>query len=420
MAKSKDIFSATGQIILSILASFVFIPLSLLIPKKKDRIVVIGRQNDLFIDNAKHFFLFLSCSATPKPDAAFLVFSRKTHDLLAEADLPAFAYPGLKSILYLLTANLIIVDSAEWIAYGKFQLAFGSRVIQLWHGAPLKQIELPLYRQRMAKYPFLIRPLFDLYKFVTGRHTATELVVSTSSFFTEKAFKPAFRAKRFVDTGYPRNDVLFEEAETENWRLPIYLNTDRETILEIMARRESGAKALLYAPTFRKELEDPFSSGIFDLDRLDAFSRMNSLFVVLKLHPVMARNLHEGPYSNISFYEATADIYPVLNLFDALITDYSSIYFDYLLLDRPVIFYPYDYHDYINKDRSLLFNYKQMAPGNICMTQGEVESALLLLTTDDPYKQQRRNVIDLVFTHRDNGASARLWQILKDDYIRIE
>ena len=416
MAISKDIFNAISQIIFSALSSIVFIPLSLLIPKKQNRIVVIGRQNDLFIDNAKHFFLFLSHSATPKPDVVFLVFSKKTYALLAGADLPAYTYPNLKSILYLLTANLVIVDSAEWIVHGKFQLAFKSKIIQLWHGAPLKQIELPLYLQRMAKYPALIRALFNMYKFVTGRHAANELVVSTSSFFTEKAFRPAFHAKRFVDTGYPRNDVLHADVEEEKLRSPLYINTDLQTILEIMSRKKSGAKAILYAPTFRKELDDPFSSGVFDLGRLDTFSRKNNLFVVLKLHPVMAEQMPECLYSNISVYNATGDVYPALNLFDALITDYSSIYFDYLLLDRPVIFYPYDYDNYIRNDRSLLFDYEQMAPGHICMTQAEVEDALLQLA-DDPYKQKRKSVLDLVFKHKDNMASARLWQILRDDYI---
>ena len=163
---SKDIFYAISQIFFSILSSIIFIPLSLIIPKKKARIVVIGRQNDLFIDNAKHFFLFLANSATPRPDVVFLVFSKKSHDLIAEAGLPACTYPNLKSILYLLTANLVIVDSAEWIKHGKFQLAFGSRIIQLWHGAPLKQIELPLYHQRMEKYPAFVSTLFKFYKFI--------------------------------------------------------------------------------------------------------------------------------------------------------------------------------------------------------------------------------------------------------------
>ena len=130
----------------------------------------------------------------------------------------------------------------------------------------------------------------------------------------------------------------------------------------------------------------------------------------------MAEQIPEGQHANIINYNATADIYPALNLFDALITDYSSIYFDYLLLDRPVIFYPYDYDNYIRNDRSLLFDYKQMAPGHICMSQDEIEAALLQIA-DDPYKQKRHEVLELVFNHKDDMASSRLWQVLRDDYI---
>jgi CDP-glycerol glycerophosphotransferase (TagB/SpsB family) len=418
MAQFKDISNALIQILVSVFSSVIFIPLSLLIPKKKNRIVFIGRQNDLFIDNAKHLFLFLSGSAIPKPDTVFLVFSRGTLNSLAAAGLSVLKYPGIKSFYYLLTANLVVVDSAEWIAHGKFQLAFGSRVVQLWHGAPLKQIELPLYHQRTAKYPLLLRSLFNAYKFVTGRHAANELVVSTSAFFTEKAFRPAFRARHFVETGYPRNDALFAKTDMANLTSPMFLNTDPRTIREIMARKKSGAKVILYAPTFRKEIADPFATGVFDLSRLDAFSRKNKLFFVLKLHPVMACQMKESRFSNIVDYNATGDIYPVLNLFDGLITDYSSIYFDFLLLDRPVIFFPYDYERYIRTDRPLLFDYKQMAPGNICTTQDEVEDALMLLA-EDSYKIDRRRVADLAFTQKDGLASARLWQILRDEYILI-
>ena len=261
MAKtsSRDISIAISQFCIAIFSSIILIPLSIIIPKKQNRIVVIGRQNDLFIDNAKHFFLFLCNSATPRPDVIFLLFSEKSHTVITEAGLPACTYPSLKSIQYLLTANLVIVDSAEWIKHGKFQLAFGSRIIQLWHGAPLKQIELPLYHRRMAKYPAFVRTLFKFYKFITGRHATNELIVSTSSFFTEKAFKPAFHAKRFIDTGYPRNDVLFENAEEDKLRSSFYINTDRDTIRYIISIRKSETRTILFAPTFRQDLENHFS-----------------------------------------------------------------------------------------------------------------------------------------------------------------
>lgn len=412
----RAISNAGSQFVIAVFSSIFLIPLSCIIPKKKQRIVVIGRQNGLFTDNAKHFFLYLCTNATPQPDVIYLVFSRETYRLLANSPLPVCFYPGLRSIVYLLTANMVAVDSAEWIMHGKFQLAFRSKVIQLWHGAPLKEIEIPLFLRRITGYPKPAGFLLKIYKIVTGRHAAYELVVTTSSFFTEKAFKPAFRAKHFIDTGYPRNDALFADVRDMQLNASLYMNTDLFAIKKIMSRRKSGARIVLYAPTFRKEVGDPFSSALFDLNRLDSFASEHNLFIVLKLHPVVRDNVPEIPFASLSVYNATCDIYPVLNLFHALVTDYSSIYFDFLLLDRPIIFFPYDYDEYIRNDRPLLFDYVQMAPGHICMCQDELETAMLKID-DDMYREKRNEILNLVFTHKDNAASARIWQILKDNYI---
>jgi CDP-glycerol glycerophosphotransferase (TagB/SpsB family) len=311
---------------------------------------------------------------------------------------------------------MVVVDSAEWITHGKFQLAFRSKVIQLWHGAPLKEIEIPLFLRRIAGYPKLAGSLLKAYKIVTGRHAAYELVVSTSDFFTEKAFKPAFRARHFIDTGYPRNDALFADVPDGEFHSPLWINTDLSAIIKIIARKKAGAKTILYAPTFRKTLADPFSSEIFALNRMNEFAAQHNLLLILKLHPVFTSPDQQNEHANILIYKATCDIYPALNLFDALVTDYSSIYFDFLLVNRPIIFYPYDYEEYIKNDRSLLFNYEHMTPGPICKNQDELEEALRTIS-EDCYQKKRKEILDLVFTHKVNGASTRLWNFLEERYI---
>lgn len=411
----KEIIHAAYQFFFSIFFSILFIPLSLITRKKKKRIVVISRQNGLFIDNAKHFFLYLCNEADPRPDVSFLVANRQAFKELSDSRLPIYFYPGFKATLLLLSANLVIVDSAEWIEQGKFHLAFGSKVIQLWHGAPLKQIEIPLFLDRISKYPWPVQFLFKMYKLITGRHAACELLVSTSAYFTQKAFKPAFRARRIIESGYPRNDVCFATGENL-FNSPLFINTDMTVMKEILVRKKAGMKVFLYAPTFRKDLSDHFSKNILDLTRLDTFAQQHNLYIVLKLHPVMAEKLPLGSFTHIVNYKATSDIYPALNLFDCLVTDYSSIYFDFLLLDRPIIFFPYDMENYICNDRSLLFDYKTMAPGPLCMSQDQVEQELCQITNDQ-YKKQRNHVSDLVFSHKDNQSSERLWNVLKNDYL---
>ena len=193
---------------------------------------------------------------------------------------------------------------------------------------------------------------------------------------------------------------------------PAWLNTDQTIISRLHAvdnRHDEQIKKILYAPTFRNSMASPFARDILDLDRMDSFAEEKNCLFVLKLHPLMEGLLDDDRYQNILFHAPLADIYPALSLFDVLITDYSSIYFDFLLLDRPIIFFPYDYDAYLREDRALLFAYQQMAPGVICSCQQQVEQALLR-TDSKTFSKQRKKVQELVFDEPDGKASQRIWQ----------
>ena len=71
---------------------------------------------------------------------------------------------------------------------------------------------------------------------------------------------------------------------------------------------------------------------------------------------------------NVIHYDPTADVYPALADVDLLVTDYSSIYFDFLLLDRPIVFFANDLDLYLRRERHLLFEYRDMTPGPIART----------------------------------------------------
>lgn len=140
------------------------------------------------------------------------------------------------------------------------------------------------------------------------------------------------------------------------------------------------------------------------------------MLIIMKLHPTMQISAVDASHQCILHYNPSADIYPALSLFDILITNYSSIYFDYLLLDRPIIFFPYDFEQYISEEKKLLFDYHDMAPGPICATQAEVETAILQ-TSSNLFSKERADVLKLVFTHCDARASSRLWEIIQPDYL---
>ena len=96
---------------------------------------------------------------------------------------------------------------------------------------------------------------------------------------------------------------------------------------------------------------------------------------------------------------------------DLLITDYSSIFFDFLLLDRPIIFFAYDLEDYLQNDRNMYFNYDSMTPGAKCRTYDELELQLEQIVKNgcqDQYADTREKVRRFTHDHVDNQSSRRL------------
>ncbi|MFV9644277.1 MAG: CDP-glycerol glycerophosphotransferase family protein [Desulfobacterales bacterium] len=396
----------------ALVATVFFLPLSLVIPKKKGRIVVIGRERGTFSDNTKHFFLFLQGNTNSVFSAVFLSSNRKTIAQLRRHFLPCLFYPSLRGLYWLLTAEFIIMDNAEWISGGKFQLTAGSKLIQLWHGAPLKEIELPMHQRRLQRLSFLYRLVLQAQKKIIGRYPDYYAIVSTSEFFTQKVFSSAFRARHFVEYGYPRNDAILKAQGDSRHNSPIWINCDMQALQVIDKARDNSLRTILYAPTFRSDLSSPFSEHL-SLQDLNNFASAHKILLVMKLHPYMANQVHTQNLSHIVHYAPECDIYPALSLIDCLVTDYSSIYFDYLLLDRPIIFFPYDFDHYIADERKLLFDYIDMAPGQLCKTRIDLQSALS--APDTEYWATRRNEVrNKVFNHLDDKAGQRLYNFLRD------
>jgi len=409
----RELYQFFTLFLSAIFATFFFRPLSYFVPKKKGRVVVIGREGGIFSDNAKHFFLFLYENSASIFSAIFLSSNRKTISQLRYYSLPCLLYPSLRAFYWLLSAEFVIMDSAEWVSGGKFQLTVRSKTIQLWHGAPLKEIELPLHQHRLQRLFFIFRFILQAQKKIVGRYPNYYALVSTSKFFTQKAFSNAFRARYFVEYGYPRNDAIFKAQRDSNRNSPLWINCDLEALQLIDRAHDNHLRTILYAPTFRSDLSSPFSKNILSLKDLNNFASSNKILLVMKLHPLMANQIQTENLTHIVHYSPECDFYPALSLVDLLITDYSSIYFDYLLLNKPVIFFPYDFDHYVEDERKLIFDYIEMAPGKICKDQKELQEAMLMVDTEY-WAARRREVCGKVFAYIDDKAGKRLYEFLRN------
>jgi CDP-glycerol glycerophosphotransferase len=109
-------------------------------------------------------------------------------------------------------------------------------------------------------------------------------------------------------------------------------------------------------------------------------------------------------------YRKSCDVYPLLTKCDLMITDYSSIFVDYIIQDKPVVFFPFDYHYYVNNARALQFDYDDVTPGRKCFTYEDLETELRRILVDgvDEYREKRKDVLRNFFDSVDGNSCARI------------
>ena len=386
-------------------------PFKMVIKRDTGLMVVISAPGAAFADNSKYFFVYATELVRKGERVVMLTTCRSTQRMIAAAGGESVVHPSWRSLFLLLKCGTVITDF-DWFKFGAYPLTHGAKLIQIWHGAPLKHVELDLYRKRVAGMPVWRRPLLKFQKAIIGRYPFYDVVVATSQWFITEVFQQCFKAKNFIATGYPRNDILF------GWPAPgsisdrlTWINVDKQVLETVRAARTGGHKICLYVPTFRKDMAGPFEKEL-DLARLSAFAQNHNFLFILKLHPFMHGQCRISQYPNLLEYDPRGDVYPLMPHCDLLITDYSSIFFDFLLLDRPIVFFPYDLEQYLSQDRAMYFDYETMTPGPKCRTHDELELEIeksFKDTYQDEYAEMRMKVRGYTHDHEDSQSHKRLF-----------
>ena len=402
---------ALRQTMAAILGWMIGYPLTWIVKRQSSLTMVLGRPGNGFADNSKYFFIFASQLARESERVVMLTENHDIQGLISDAGGEALLHPSWRSFWLLLHCGTVVADMAEWINYGVYPLTRGAKRIQIWHGAPLKHIELDLHKKRLKKMPIWLRPFLRLQKAVIGRYPVYDVVVATSQKFITDAFQKCFRARQFIATGYPRNDILFGWPQLESVAYQLaWINVDKQAMEKVSAYKSRGQTICLYVPTFRKDLDNPLGSKV-DLARLSAFASRYNLLIVLKLHPFMSAQFGTSRHPKLLEYSPAKDVYPLMAMSDLLITDYSSIFFDFLLLDRPILFFAYDLENYLSNDRNMYFDYDSMTPGAKCHSYDELEFQLEHIVNNgcqDQYADMRMKVRCYTHDNVDNNSSRRL------------
>ncbi len=295
----------------------------------------------------------------------------------------------IKSIYHLATATTIIVDTYYgFLAVTDFRR--GTTCIQVWHAAgAIKHFGLmdPSNEFRSLRALERFQKVYDRFDYtVVGSENMADI------------FKKSFGLTddRILRTGVPRSDCLFDR--TEKQRVHKLIHQKYPTI--------GDRKIILYAPTFR---EQQFSDYQLELDIQQLYKHLSNEYVLfIKLHPAVSNYIsdrYEDFVFNVSDYKDTNEL---LLITDILISDYSSIPFEYALLEKPMIFFAYDMDKY-RVTSGLIDNYENQMPGPVVSTTLEIINAIEQDAFD---KEQIKNFKKQWNEYSDGSSSMNLAHFL--------
>ncbi|MEU9488880.1 bifunctional glycosyltransferase family 2 protein/CDP-glycerol:glycerophosphate glycerophosphotransferase [Streptomyces decoyicus] len=292
-----------------------------------------------------------------------------------------------------------LAQAEFWVDNQSYPLKLTKRpettYIQTWHGSALKNMgfdQPSLKAQTRQQQAEQQRSLDRFDRFlIRSEHDVHTLA---------KAFR--LKEKTLLRVGYPRNDALVRARQRE-----AALGARERGPLAAELGIAEDKTVLLYAPTFRKaggrhgRFELPF-----DVERFaDQFGDRYVLLVRSHyLNHVVLPPTVQGRVIDVS---ARHDVTPLLELADGLITDYSSVMFDYALLDRPLVFFTYDYDEYVHEGRGTYFDLLEHAPGPVVRTEDAFHEAIKSFESQALEYAKSRKEFVAKFGEYDQGNAAQ-------------
>lgn len=356
------------------------------------RIWIFGSRDGLFYDdNSKHFYEFISAHYSETIEAIWITKCTKIYHYLKLKNMKVALHNTAdantiisKSEIAFINISYLDIDHYLLKKYPHIH------VIQLWHGTPMKNNDLAFLKES--------------YKFVS---------IASTDFLTNQELG-ARDLFEFRLTGYPRNDILLNNAVPPT--LP-------KTVIDRLINK----KVILFVPTYTESIStdnnkrlrgNPYNiwNGL-NISVLDTILNTNNAIFIIKLHPLQSANndfkQSEMFMSNNFIFldnnDPFLDIYAYLKYTDILLTDYSSILFDYLLLNKPVIFTAFDLQQY-NQIRTLRYNYDSITPGKKAKNWDEVLDYINeIFNGNDEFTSKRESINNKFNYYKDANSCERIF-----------
>lgn len=325
---------------------FLGIPVRLLValfPRNKN-LIVYGGSRDLLIDNAKHQFI-INNETMPSYRHVWLTKNKEIYNYMIQHHFNVVMSNSWEGILMIMTAGFVVFDdSIDHFSYSI--LSEGSQRINLWHGIPAKMIGTS---NKDEDYVICTSKGL-LYRFLCSHIKGDYCVCPSKNLSRYYSFSFKIPLNNLLICGYPRTHVLFMSEDEHNRYINKYESEDFSRLFTEI--KHNTNRKIIYMPTFRDNDPDYISKAIPDWHLLNKACEAAGITFFVKVHRVTPVP-KEDSFSNIVILENEMDIYPLLPLFDLLITDYSSIMFDYSLLKKKILLYTFDIQQYRTQSRPL-------------------------------------------------------------------
>lgn len=305
--------------------------------RNRDIVVFSGYNNMKYNFNSKYLFEYFINNHS-EIEAYFVINDSSLRNKLNKEIGP-----------YFITTNKIrdlklLFFAFTWITSGglPIRIPYVNRnrvVVNLWHGLPFKGIGL-LNKENTFIQNILIRFIYSNY----------DLIACTSELFQQ------IMSKSFAV------DINHVKILGQAWNDQLWNKNDKFSILSNIYgdKLPSFEKVFLYAPTWRNgRSTEFFPFEKFSIDELEYKLEIDQMIICLRTHQLDVNAMKKYSVCKrvlLMNEDKVVDIMSIINIFDGLISDYSGIIFDYLLLDRPIILIPYDKECYIS-ERNVNFDF---------------------------------------------------------------
>ncbi|MDQ0254450.1 CDP-glycerol glycerophosphotransferase [Evansella vedderi] len=368
---------------------FIYQKLLTKLPIKKNLILYESFSGKSFSDSPKYIYRYINTNYGSKYKNVW-VFENSRTDLTEIKD--QVKRLSLKHIYYLARAEFLVCNARQPVWFEKRE---EQTYLQTWHGTPLKKLGMDIEEVHMPG------TTTEKYKAnFTNEASQWDYLVSPNNYSSE-IFRRAFLFhNELLEYGYPRNDILN--------------SPDKEVYGEKIKEKlgiPKGKKVVLYAPTWRDD--EFYGKGQYKFQLKLDLKRINKelgddYYFILRTHYLIADKLDvegvEDFVYNGSNYDDIAELYLIS---DILITDYSSVFFDYANLKRPILFYAYDLDKYKDTLRGFYLNHETEWPGPILKTNDEVIQTLKDIDKEyGPYFERLNHFHD-EFCEWDDGHAAK-------------